>query len=77
MGNIPETKINFEMNTEERNFIKQVKELPRAQMWQMLEKKRLEELKEKGLQCRTKMLVKARCPKCTLQPPCKHYEKID
>ena len=48
LGHIQATKINFEMNTEERHFLQEVKEMSREQMWEQLEKKRFDELKKRG-----------------------------
>jgi hypothetical protein len=36
------------MDTEERHFLQEVKEMSREQMWAELEKKRLDELKKRG-----------------------------
>ena len=48
LGHIRATKINFEMDTEERHFLQEVKEMSREQMWAELEKKRLDELQKRG-----------------------------
>lgn len=77
LGHIRSTKINFIMDTEERHFLQVVKELSREEMWEQLELRRLESLKEKGVMMSAQLLAKARCPKCTLQPPCKHFDNVN
>jgi hypothetical protein len=37
----------------------------------------MNELKNAALGMKGTLLNNGRCPKCTLKPPCKHYEKIE
>ena len=37
----------------------------------------MNELKNAALGMKGTLVNNGRCPKCTLKPPCKHYEKID
>jgi hypothetical protein len=66
--------LNFDLDREEREIINSVGELTRAQMWELLESKRFADLNKNGLVLRGNMISQARCPVCTLEPPCKHYE---
>lgn len=63
---MPSSRINFDMNTEEREFVNKTKELSREQMWISLERKRFDDLKRRATNLSSVMLAKARCPKCTL-----------
>ena len=40
-----------------------------------LEQQRINELKSAALGMKGSLVSNGRCPKCTLKPPCKHYEK--
>ena len=71
---MPRTRLNFDLDPEERAIIAKADTLTREEIWQLLEKKRFEELKFKAIQLSGAMLTKARCPVCTLLPPCKHYD---
>lgn len=42
-----------------------------------LENQRIQELKNAALGMKGSLVNNGRCPKCTLKPPCKHYEKIE
>jgi len=42
----------------------------------MLEKKRFAELKVEAINLQSEVLANLRCPKCTLAPPCQHYESM-
>jgi hypothetical protein len=74
LHNMPRTRLNFDLDPEERAIIAKADTLTREEIWQLLEKKRFEELKFKAIQLSGAMLTKARCPVCTLLPPCKHYD---
>jgi hypothetical protein len=43
-------------------------------MWELLENKRFENLKQSAVNLQGDLIYNKRCPKCTLIPPCKHYE---
>ena len=43
----------------------------------MLERKRFQELKKAAVSLQGELLVHKRCPKCTLIPPCAHYESAE
>lgn len=74
---IPHTKLNFDLDPEERSIIARADSMTREQVWDLLEKKRYEDLKRRAVQLSGEMLAKARCPVCTLMPPCKHYQSSD
>jgi hypothetical protein len=40
----------------------------------MLENKRYSDLHKSAVALSVNMVAKARCPVCTLMPPCKHYD---
>ena len=42
-----------------------------------LEHQRINELKNAALGMKGSLVQSGRCPKCTLKPPCKHFEKIE
>ena len=46
---MPKYKLNFDFKGEDRELLKMSKELTRDQMWTILEKKRLDELKIKSV----------------------------
>lgn len=48
-----------------------------AQIADKLEKQRINELKNAALGMKGNLVQNGRCPKCTLKPPCKHYEKAE
>lgn len=75
--NMPRTRLNFDLDQEEREIIAKADDLTREEIWELLEKKRFEELRKRSIMLRGTMIGQARCPKCTLQPPCKHYESAD
>ena len=66
--------MTFDLDQEERDLINRADELNREEIWALLEKKRYEDLHKKSVQLRGNIIGAARCPKCTLEPPCKHYE---
>ena len=37
----------------------------------------MQELKNAALGMKGSLVNNGRCPKCTLKPPCKHYERIE
>ena len=77
MGSLPRVKINFNFDSEERKLIGTATGMTREQMWDVIENNRLEELKKRAGNLSYLMLSKARCPLCTLQPPCKHYKTVN
>jgi hypothetical protein len=51
--------------------------MTKEEIWKRLEVKRFEQLKHEAINMQGDILVKqARCPKCTLVPPCKHYNGV-
>lgn len=46
-------------------------------MWDLLETKRFNKLKESAVNLQGDMIFNQRCPLCTLHPPCKHYESAE
>jgi hypothetical protein len=77
MINMPRTRINFKLDLEEREIISNSEELSRDQIWNLLEKKIHEELAKRTIIFQGNMISRARCPKCTLLPPCKHYSSSE
>ena len=47
------------------------------QIAEKLEQQRINELKNAALGMKGSLVNNGRCPKCTLKPPCKHYEKSE
>ena len=43
-------------------------------MWALLENKRFAKLQDSAVNLQGDMIYNKRCPKCTLIPPCKHYD---
>lgn len=70
-------KCRVELKAEDRGLLDECRNMTREQMWHELDKRRFEELGKKGVNVQIDMLKKSRCPKCTLMPPCKHYESTD
>jgi hypothetical protein len=48
-----------------------------SQIADKLENQRINELKTAALGMKGTLVNNGRCPKCTLKPPCKHYEKVE
>lgn len=48
--------------------------MTRDELWQLLEDKRFQDLEQKKFRLSGQMVALNRCPKCTLAPPCNHYE---
>lgn len=48
-----------------------------AQIADKLEKQRINELKNAALGMKVNLVQNGRCPKCTLKPPCKHFERAE
>ena len=47
----------------------------KEEIWRQLEEKRFTNLKQAAVNLQSDMmLLKQRCPKCTLAPPCQHYK---
>jgi hypothetical protein len=42
-----------------------------------LEQQKINELKMTALSMKGTLVATGRCPKCTLKPPCKHYERLE
>ena len=59
---------------DERDLLKMGDSVSGEQMFHMLETKRFKELKGHAVNLQGDLLYNRRCPKCTLIPPCKHYE---
>ena len=51
--------------------------LTKQEIWELLERKRFQELRKAAVNLQGELLVKRRCPKCTLIPPCAHYKTAD
>ncbi len=65
------------MNNEERELVQTGKNLSKKEIWAMLERKRFQELQTAAINLQGELMVYNRCPKCTLVPPCAHYESPD
>ena len=62
------------LDKDERELIKKGEEVTKQEMWDLLENKRFEKLKSSAVNLQGDMIFNKRCPKCTLVPPCKHFE---
>ena len=51
--------------------------LTAAQIAEKLESQRLSELKLAAFGMKGSLVSNGRCPKCTLKPPCKHYQSSE
>ena len=51
--------------------------LSKQEIWEQLELKRFNELRKAAINLQGELLVQRRCPKCTLVPPCQHYQSSD
>lgn len=62
------------LDKEERELLRLGQNVTQEQMWHLLENKRFQQLQESAVNLQGDLLYNKRCPKCTLMPPCKHYE---
>jgi hypothetical protein len=62
------------LDKDERELVKKGDDVTKEEMWELLENKRFENLKDSAINLQGDLLYNNRCPKCTLYPPCKHYE---
>jgi hypothetical protein len=62
------------LDKDERELVKKGDDVTKEEMWELLENKRFENLKDSAINLQGDLLYNNRCPKCTLFPPCKHYE---
>ena len=58
-------------------LVKKGEGVTKEEMWELLENKRFEKLKDSAVNLQGDLIFNNRCPKCTLMPPCKHYESQD
>ncbi|CDW89160.1 UNKNOWN [Stylonychia lemnae] len=65
------------LDREERDLINQAANLSKEEIWERLEQKRFNQLKKAAVNLQGDMIFNQRCPKCTLQPPCKHYQSSE
>lgn len=65
---------SFILDKDERELLKKGSEVTKEEMWKLLESKRFDKLKEGTVNLQGDLLYNQRCHKCTLLPPCKHYE---
>lgn len=61
------------LDKEERELVKKGDDVTKEEMWELLENKRFEKLKDSAINLQGDLLFNNRCPKCTLFPPCKHF----
>lgn len=73
----PIPRFNYGLDPEERELIARGANLPKEEIWELLERKRFQELKKAAINLQGELLAHRRCPKCTLMPPCAHYESPD
>ena len=71
---MPKHKFDFSLDPDERELISKGANMDKEQIWQVLERKRFQELQNAAITLQGELLVQQRCPKCTLVPPCRHYE---
>ena len=62
----PRTKLNFDLDQEERAIVAKAYQMSREEVWECLEKKRYDDLKRKAVMLSGECIAKARCPICTL-----------
>ena len=62
---------------DERELLKMGDSVSGEQMFHLLETKRFKELQGQAINLQGDLLYNRRCPKCTLIPPCKHYQSQD
>ena len=65
------------LDKDERELVKKGNEVTKEEMWDLLESKRFEKLKQSAVNLQGDLIYNMRCPKCTLMPPCKHYESSE
>ena len=70
----PAPRFQYGLDADERELIARGQGLDKEEIWELLEKKRFQELKNAAIHLQGELLVHHRCPKCTLLPPCAHYE---
>jgi hypothetical protein len=69
-SNLPKPKFKLSLDNEERDMVLQNKDMSKDKIWQLLEKKRFNELANDATNLTSDLLSQSRCPKCTLLPPC-------
>ena len=69
--------MNPVLDREERDLINLSANLSKEEIWEKLEQKRFQQLKKAAVNLQSELIFNNRCPKCTLVPPCKHYEKVE
>lgn len=65
------------LDEDERRLVKKGDEVTKEQMWELLENKRFDNLKSSAVNLQGDLIFNSRCPKCTLVPPCKHFQTQD
>lgn len=65
------------LDKDERELVKKGDDVTKEEMWELLENKRFEKLKDSAINLQGDLIFNQRCPKCTLIPPCKHYDGPD
>ena len=73
----PLPQFTTHLDKEEREIIAKGPKMTKEQIWELLERKRFQELQKAAINLTSELLVYRRCPKCTLVPPCAHYETPD
>lgn len=61
------------LDKDERELVKKGDDVTKEEMWELLENKRFQTLKQQAVNLQGDLIYNKRCPKCTLMPPCKHY----
>lgn len=70
----PVPRFSYGLDAEERELIARGQDLTKQEIWELLERKRFNELKKAAIGLQGELIAHRRCPKCTLIPPCAHYE---
>ena len=70
---MPRARNQF-LDLEEKEILESMQVMTREDLWNLLEKKRFEDLELKTVKLSGLMIAHSRCPKCTLPPPCNHFE---
>ena len=70
-GKLQTERFNFGLDAEEREIIQMNKDkISKKAIWELLERKRFQELKKAAINLQGELIVSRRCPRCTLMPPC-------
>lgn len=58
------------LDRDERALVKKGEQVTKEEMWDLLEAKRFQNLRNNAVNLQGDLIFNRRCPKCTLVPPC-------